>query len=267
MPLLDSNGIRLSYERTGQGEDVLLIMGQNAAGHVWNMHQTPALNRAGYRTTTFNNRGVAPSSAPPGRYTLADMVADTRGLIEALDLGPCRIVGASLGAMIAEELAIHSPSLVRSAVLVATRPRADAVRRAQTLADRALVEQGIRLPAAYQAVDTVQKMLSPATQRDDATISTWLEIFELAAETGAEAGGQTWVETIEDRRPDLSKITAPCRVIAFTDDGVAPPHLAAETADAIPGCDFVEISGCGHLGFLERPDEVNTAILEFLDKH
>jgi pimeloyl-ACP methyl ester carboxylesterase len=266
VPYLDSNGIRLSYERTGRGDDVLLIMGQNAAGHVWDMHQTPALRRAGYRTTTFDNRGIAPSAAPPGRYTLADMVADTRGLIEALDLAPCRIVGTSLGAMIAEELAIDSPSLVRCAVLIATRPRADAIRRAQTLADRALVEQGIRLPAGYQAVDAVQKMLSPATLRDDATVSTWLEIFELAAEAG-DAGGQTWVETIEDRRRGLTGVTAPCRVIAFTDDGISPPHLAAETADAIPDCDFVEVPRCGHLGYLERPDEVNTAIIEFLDKH
>ncbi|WP_323373774.1 alpha/beta fold hydrolase [Plantactinospora alkalitolerans] len=266
MPYLDTNGIRLSYERSGHGEDVLLIMGQNAAGHVWNMHQTPALHRAGYRTTIFNNRGVPPSATPPGRYSLADMVADTRGLIEALDLAPCRIVGTSLGAMIAEELAIHSPSLVRCAVLIATRPRADAVRLAQTLADRALDERGIQLPARYRAVDTVQKMLSPATLRNDDVTSSWLEIFELAAE-GGEASGQAWVDTTEDRRAALTKITTPCRVIAFTDDGIAPPHLAAETADAIPHCDFVEIPRCGHLGYLERPDEVNAAVIEFLDKH
>jgi pimeloyl-ACP methyl ester carboxylesterase len=267
VPYLDTNGIRLSYERAGHGEDVLLIMGQNAAGHVWDMHQTPALRRAGYRVTTFNNRGVPPSATPPGRYSLADMVADTRGLIEALDLAPCRIVGTSLGAMIAEDLAAYSPELVRCAVLIATRPRADTVRLAQTLADRAMAEQGIRLPARYQAVDTVQKMLSPATLRDEATAATWLEIFELAAESDDSAEGQVWVETTEDRRPVLSRITAPCRVIAFTDDGIAPPHLAAETAEAIPDCDFVEIPRCGHLGYLERPDEVNTAITEFLDKH
>jgi pimeloyl-ACP methyl ester carboxylesterase len=266
VPYLDTNGIRLSYERTGRGEDVLLVMGQNAAGHVWDMHQTPALHRAGYRTTTFNNRGVAPSSCPPGRYTLADLAADTRGLIETLDLAPVRIVGTSLGAMVAEELAIHSPELVRCAVLVATRPRTDAVRRARLLADRALAERGIRLPARSQAVDTVERMLSPATLRDDATAATWLEVFEFAAEAG-DAGGQLWAETTDDRRPALSTITAPCRVIAFADDLVAPPYLAAETAEAIGDCDLVEIPHCGHLGYLERPDEVNTAIVEFLDKH
>jgi pimeloyl-ACP methyl ester carboxylesterase len=230
------------------------------------MHQTPALRRAGYRTTTFNNRGIPPSAAPPGRYTLAEMVADTRGLIEALDLAPCRIVGTSLGAMIAEDLAIHSPSLVACAVLIATRPRPDAFRVAQMLADRALDEQGIRLPARYQAVDTAQKMLSPATLRDDVATSSWLELLELAGDAGV-ADGQAWVDTTEDRRPALTKITAPCRVIAFADDSIAPPHLAAEAADAIPDCDFVEIAHCGHFGYLERPDEVNTAIIEFLDKH
>lgn len=266
MPYLETNGIRLSYERAGHGEDVLLIMGQNAAGHVWDMHQTPALRRAGYRTTTFNNRGVPPSSAPSGSYTLDDMVADTRGLIEALDLGPCRIVGTSLGALIAEELAIHSPSLVRSAVLIATRPRSDALRVAQDRADRELREQGIRLSPRYRAVDTARKMLSPATLRDDAVASSWLEIFELAGEVG-DADGQAGVDFTQDRRAALTKIGAPCRVIAFTDDGIVPPHLAAETAEAIPACDFVEITNCGHLGYLERPDEVNTAIIEFLDKH
>ncbi|WP_255280913.1 alpha/beta fold hydrolase [Actinomadura madurae] len=122
MPFVKSNGIRLSYRRSGHGEPVLLIMGSSAAGHVWSMHQTPALNRAGYETITFDNRGVPPSDAPEGDYTLAEMVADTAGLIEALDLGPCHLAGASLGAMIAQELALGRPDLVRSAVLIAPGP-------------------------------------------------------------------------------------------------------------------------------------------------
>src|SRR4051794_40733889 len=113
MPFVSANGIRLAYQRSGRGEPVLLIMGSGAAGRVWTMHQTPALNRAGYETVVFDNRGIAPSDAPPGKYSLADMVADTKGLIEALDLGPCRVVGTSMGAMIAQELAIGSPHLVR----------------------------------------------------------------------------------------------------------------------------------------------------------
>jgi pimeloyl-ACP methyl ester carboxylesterase len=264
-----TNGIQLSYERSGDGPNVLLIMGSAAAGHVWSLHQTPALHKAGYQTITFNNRGVPPSDAPPGRYTLAEMVDDTKGLIDALDLGPCRIVGTSLGALIAQEIAIRWPHLVRCAVLMATRARADAVRQAQTLADRTLRESGIQLPALYDAVDTAVKMLSPTTLNDEAAASTWLELMQLAAEAGTSAGsgGQAWVDTVGDRRAALRSISVPCRVIAFADDRIAPPHLVAETADAIAGSDLVEIPRCGHLGYLERPDEVNAAIIEFLDKY
>jgi pimeloyl-ACP methyl ester carboxylesterase len=264
MPYVTSNGVRLAYQRSGTGEPVLLIMGSGAAGHVWTLHQTPALNQAGYETIVFDNRGIGASDAPPGMYTLADMVADTKGLIEALDIGPCRIVGTSMGAMIAQELASEAPHLVRSAVLIATRARSDATRRALVEADQALRESGVTLPPKYAAMRTVLEMLSPATLNDDTAASSWLEIFEL---TGGGSGGQAGVERTDDRREVLRTITVPCRSIAFTDDLVCPPHLVAEVADAIPECDHVEIPDCGHLGNLERPDVVNAAIIEFFAKY
>ncbi|MEV7116684.1 alpha/beta fold hydrolase [Streptomyces anulatus] len=265
MPFVSANGIRLSYQRTGRGEPVLLVMGSGAAGRVWTMHQTPALNRAGYETIVFDNRGIAPSSAPPGNYSLADMTADTLGLIEALDIGPCRIVGTSMGAMIAQELALARPDLVRCAVLMATRARSDATRRMMLAADRALRASGLTLPPKYTAARTVLEMLSPATLNDDAAAAGWLEIFELTS--GHTAPGQDAVDTVGDRRPALRGLTVPCRAIAFSDDLICPPHLVAEVADAIPGCDYVQIPGCGHLGNLESPEAVNTAIVEFLDKY
>ncbi|WP_405774645.1 alpha/beta fold hydrolase [Streptomyces sp. NBC_00859] len=266
MPYMTSNGIRLSYQRLGQGDPVLLIMGSGAAGHVWTTHQTPALHAAGYETVIFDNRGIGASDAPPGMYSLAEMVADTKGLIESLELGPCRVVGTSMGAMIAQELASQFPHLVRSAVLIATRARSDATRRALTEADRALRESGVQLPPKYEAMRTVLEMLSPATLNNDTAAKSWLEIFEL---TGGGRGGegQAGVDRAGDRREVLRSITVPCRTIAFSDDLICPPHLVVEVADAIPGCDHVEIPSCGHLGNLERPDEVNAAIVEFLDKH
>jgi pimeloyl-ACP methyl ester carboxylesterase len=264
MPQLQANGIRIAYQRSGSGENVLLIMGSGAAGHVWTTYQTPALHRAGYQTITFNNRGIPPTDAPEGRYSLDEMVADTRGLIEALGIGPCRIVGFSLGSMIAQELAIRWPGLVRCAVLMATRGRPDVIRRAQMAADRALLESGIKLPRSYSAVTTAFQMLSPATLNDDAVVSSWLEVLELA---GDAAAGQSFADLSTDRSAMLRSISAPCRVIAFSDDLIAPPHLCAEVAEAIPNSDYVEIPKCGHLGNLERPDEVNAAIIEFLDKY
>ncbi|GAA2637766.1 alpha/beta fold hydrolase [Actinomadura fulvescens] len=265
MPFVETNGIRLSYQRSGHGEPVLMIMGSSAAGRAWTLHQTPALNQAGFETVTFDNRGVAPSDAPPGDYALTELVDDTAGLIEALGIGPCHLVGASMGSMIAQELALARPELVRSAVLLATRARADALRRAQSEADRELRDSGVRLPSRYLAVRTVLEMLSPATLNDDHTVSTWLELFELSG--GGHATGQlAAVEALGDRRPALRGVAAPCRAVAFADDRICPPHLVAEVADAIPGCDLVEIAAAGHLGHLERPEAVNTAIVEFLHK-
>jgi pimeloyl-ACP methyl ester carboxylesterase len=193
------------------------------------------------------------------------MVADTRYLIEALDAAPCRIVGASLGAMIAQELAISSPDLVRCAVLIATKSRSDAARAALGRAERALLENDVRLPPDYEAAMSVLQMLSPATLNNENAFSLWLETFRHSS--GGTSYGQAWVDTDVDRREALRNVTAPCRVIAFTDDVITPPHLSAEVAEAIPDCDFVEIAGCGHFGYLERPNEVNSAIIEFLDKH
>ncbi|MEV4447657.1 alpha/beta fold hydrolase [Streptomyces mirabilis] len=267
MPYVHTNGIRLSYQRSGRGESVLLIMGSSAAGHVWTTYQTPALHKAGYQTVIFDNRGIAPSDAPAGKYDLADLVADTKGLIEALDLAPCRIVGTSLGAMVAQELAINHPHLVRCAVLMATRSRSDAARRALAAADRALVESGVQLPRPYAAAKTVFEMFSPTTLNDEATVSLLLDVFELSGTGGNAVGSQAWIDTSGDHSAALQRIQAPCRVIAFSDDLITPPHLASEVADAIPDCDFLEFPDCGHLGYLERPEAVNAAIIEFLDKY
>jgi pimeloyl-ACP methyl ester carboxylesterase len=267
MPYVFTNGIRLAYERHGKGERVLLVMGTAAGGRVWTMHQTPALVRAGFQAITFDNRGVPPSDVPPGRYALTDMVDDTKGLIESLEAAPCRVVGVSLGAVIVQELAIRHPELVRCAVLIATKSRSDVARQAYGRAHQALAESGVHLPKEAQALTSAFQMLSPSTLNDDASVSLWLETFQLFATGGDHATGQLWADDFPDRREALASVTAPCRVIAFADDLVTPPHLAAEVADAIPDCDYIEIGAAGHYGYLEQPDEVNGAIVEFLEKH
>lgn len=266
MPYVFTNGIRLAYERHGSGERVLLVMGTAAGGRVWTMHQTPALAKAGYQAITFDNRGVPPSDVPPGRYSLTDMVEDTKGIIESLEAAPCRLVGVSLGAVIVQELAVRYPELVRGAVLLATKGRSDAARRAYGNAFRAMAEHNLAIPRPLRSVTSAFLMLSPKTLADDPAVSLWLETFELFADHDQTAAGQYWVDESSDRREGLRSIEAPCRVVAFSDDLVTPPHLGAEVADTIPNCDFIEIPDCGHYGYLERPDEVNSAIVEFLDK-
>ena len=267
MGYVSANGIRLAYERTGKGKRVLMIMGQAAGGNVWSLYQVPALVEAGYEVITFENRGMPPSDVPPGDYSLADLVADAEGLIDALDYGPCQLVGTSMGAFIAIELATKRPDLVTCCVLMALRSRTDALRRALHAGESALARAAVNLPDAYVAPISVLQMFSPATLNDDAMISTWLDVYEMSAARREAASGQNAIDLLADRRDLLAKVQVPCRVIAFSDDLMCPPHLCSEASEAIPDCDYVEIGSCGHVGYLERPDEVNAAMIEFLDKY
>jgi pimeloyl-ACP methyl ester carboxylesterase len=263
MPRALVNGVRLAYEARGEGDPILLIMGARARARVWDAYQVTALTAAGYRVVTFDNRGMPPSESPPGHYTLDQMVDDTVALVEHLGLGPCRVAGVSLGAFVAQELALARPDLVRSAALMATRARADKVRQAFKQAELELLRTGIRLPPMYAAVTAALQALSPQTLNDEQAGADWIDIFKQTALQDHLASGQATADDFPDRRQALSGVRVPCIVIAFADDLVTPPTLGREVAQAIPGCDYVELPGCGHLGFLERPELVNETLLKF----
>jgi pimeloyl-ACP methyl ester carboxylesterase len=109
-------------------------------------------------------------------------------------------------------------------------------------------------------------MLSPATLNNDTVVAGWLDIFKYSNGRKV-SSGQADIDFTADRHPVLRTIKVACRIIAFTDDLICPPHLCAEASKVIPDCDFTEIRACGHLGYLEQPEEVNRAIIEFLEKY
>ncbi|MFD5026385.1 alpha/beta fold hydrolase [Streptomyces sp. NPDC058373] len=264
MPTAHVNGIKVSYEETGSGEPVVMVMGSGAGGRSWHLHQTPALRAAGYRVVTFDNRGIPPTDVCAEGFTVDDMVADTAGLIEHLGLGPCRLVGTSLGAHVAQELCLARPELVSQVVLLATRGRTDAMRRAQARAEREFHDGGGVMTPLYGATLRALQNLSPATLREDKEITDWLDIFEMAPLSRLPGyRAQLDIDLTTDRRPAYRRITTPCLVVGFADDLVLPPHLSREVAEAIPGARYVEIQDAGHYGYLERPDQVNNALLDF----
>ncbi|NGN66167.1 alpha/beta hydrolase [Streptomyces sp. A7024] len=263
MPVVRVNGAALGYDSYGEGEPVVLVNGTGAPGRIWRTHQVPALNAAGYRVITLDNRGIPPSDPCPEGITLDDMAADVAGLIEHLDAGPCRVVGFSLGAVIVQELLLARPDLVRAAVLLATCGRADALLTAMSAADLDLCDSGIKLPSRLAAYLQAVQNLSPRTLNDEDKLQDWLTVFEMSLVDLTAVRGQLRLQLIPDRLPSYRGIRVPCQVIGFQDDLVVRPHLAREVARSIPGSSYTEIPGCGHFGYLERPDAVNSAMLEF----
>ncbi|HEY2762810.1 MAG TPA: alpha/beta hydrolase [Pseudonocardiaceae bacterium] len=264
MPVVELNGIRLSYQVAGSGELVLLVMGTGGTGRVWQLHQVPALVSAGYRVATVDNRGIPPSDECAGGMTIHDLVADTAALIEHLGGGPTRVVGTSLGSRVVQELALARPDLVTQAVMMAAHGRSEPVQSMLTAGERALYDAGIELPPPYHAAITALHNLSPRTLNERAMIEDWLAVFEFSGSgIGAGTRAQLELSDFPDRLADYRGITVPSLVIGFADDLMVPPYLAREVAEAIPGARYVEVEGCGHYGYLERPAEVNELILSF----
>ncbi len=252
----------LAYNDSGAGDPVVFVAGTGGAGRTWHIHQVPAFLDAGYRCITFDNRGIGDTENADG-FSTAEMVADTAALIEKAVGGPARLVAMSMGAFIAQELMLARPELVSQAVLMGTRGRLDDTRRAFRAADVALAESGADLPPAYAAKVRVLENFSPKTINSPA-VAEWLEMFAafpLRRTPGWRA--QLTVVPAENRLPAYRAIATEVLVIGFADDVITPPALGKEVGDALPGGRYIQIANTGHLGFLERPEAVNSAILDF----
>lgn len=266
MPTATLNGIRLNYDVTGSGPLVVMVMGSGSPGRVWRTYQVPALVKAGFRVATFDNRGIAPSYESAAAITMSDLVADTAALIEHLGGAPAHMVGTSMGARVVAELALARPDLIGKAVLLAATGRPDPVAAALNRGEQALIDESVSLPSQYAAAVKAILNLSPHTLRDDERAQQWLDIFDYSSTAKPSAGvrAQLRMDRSASRLADYRRITRPCLVVGFADDRLVPPALGREVAAAIPGARYTEIDKCGHYGYLEQPDEVNRAIVEFL---
>jgi pimeloyl-ACP methyl ester carboxylesterase len=255
--------INLAYDDRGSGEPVVFIAGRGGAGRTWHPHQVPAFLAAGYRCITFDNRGIGDTENAEG-FTTQTMVADTAALIESLGAAPARVVGVSMGAFIAQELMVARPELVSSAALMATRGRLDRARQFFHEAEVELHASGVTVPPMLDARNRLLESFSRKTLNDDAAVDDWIAMFctwPVKQTPGLRA--QMYVSPQTNRLAAYRSIAAPVLVMGFADDIVTPAYLGREVADAMPNGRYLQIPDAGHLGFLERPQAVNTAALQF----
>ncbi|MBO0880966.1 MAG: alpha/beta hydrolase, partial [Mycobacterium sp.] len=246
------------------GQLVVLIMGTGSPGRVWELHQVPALVAAGYRVCTFDNRGIAPSSECAGGMRIEELVADTAALIEFLGEGPAFVAGTSMGARVAQELALTRPDLVGKAVFFAGHGRMDRFQQVLSEGEQQLDDANIVLPPKYDAALTAVMNLSATTMADDAAARDWLDLFEFSGgQPSPGVRAQRRMPHDFDRVAAYRAITVPCLAVGFAADRMIPPYLSREVADNIPGARYVEVPDAGHYGYLEKPEAVNQILLEF----
>lgn len=291
MPQVVANGLELEYENFGSAADpsILLIMGLGMQLIAWPQPFCEELAEKGFHVIRYDNRdtgfstkfgGVKAPGLPallvrsflrlPIRvpYTLYDMAEDATGLLDALDIPSAHIVGASMGGMIAQNLAARFPERVRSLTSIMSTsghrslPGADPLvsrhlfRSRPTSADReAVIAHNMR---------TLELIGSPAYPIDE---ETRREMTSLSFDRCFYPAGFTrHVAAIVqdgDRRERLGMISAPTLVIHGREDRLVPLAGGIDTAEHVPGARLEIIDGMGH----NLPAALWPTLVEMITEH
>jgi pimeloyl-ACP methyl ester carboxylesterase len=260
-------GIELAYERWGDAEDppVLMIMGLGSQLVHWPDGFCERLARRGYELIRFDNRDAGHSTrldgvpshlgeflrgseaTPP--YLLADMAADAAGLLGVLGIERAHVVGASLGGMIAQQLAIDRPERVLSlASIMSTTGDRSVGERTEAAAELLLSAPATERAAYLEGAVQARKLLGSVEElRDDDLVR---EIAARAYDRGIypEGTGRQLAAIIGsgDRTPRLRELEVPTVVIHGEIDPLIGVSGGRATAAAIPGSELVIFDGMGH---------------------
>ena len=257
MATIQINGISLHYEIYGQGQPILFIHGLGSSERDWE-YQVDFF-RKDYQVITFDVRGHGQSDKPPGPYSVPLFAADTAKLMEAVDITPAHVVGISMGGMIAFQLAVDRPDLVKSMVIVNSSP--ELVPR--TFKERLLIVQRfaiVRLLGMRKMGEVLSKRMFIKPEQEELRrqlIQRWAENDPQAYREAMRAL-VGW--SIVDR---LDTINCPMLVIAADEDYT--PLAAKEAYVAkIPGAKLEIIEDSRHAVAVEHPEQFNAIVAAFL---
>lgn len=258
------DGARIHYEVAGRadGEPLLLIQGLGADLKGW-AAQRYALGRR-YRLLLVDNRGAGGSDKPEGPYDLEVMAEDAIAVLDAEGVDTAHVMGASMGGVLAQIVAVRHPDRVRSLVLACTACHHHAW-RVELLADwadlaeakgmRALAHEAIRWlvgPRHHVRFRVPFGLLGPL-------------VLNIPAHAFA-AQARAITSMSDDVREELRFIDVPTLVIVGTQDILTPLPDSEELAELIPGAELSVITGAAHGLMIEAANAFNDRVLAFLDR-
>jgi 3-oxoadipate enol-lactonase len=257
-----ADGTRLHYSVSGRrdGEPVLMIQGLGADSRGW-LRQRLAF-AARHRVIVFDNRGVGRSDRPPGPYDLEVMAADALAVLDAAGVADAHVMGASMGGVISQIIAVRHPERVRSLVLACTACRQLPWRR-ELLTEWAEVAE--RDGMGGFTTFAVRWVIGPRSLR-----RFWpaLGLVGTLAQNLTPDSFLAQVEAIlatdDDLRFALRAIRAPTLVLVGTQDILTPLGDSEEIADLIPGAELAVIGGGAHGFMFEHASAFNRTVLDFL---
>lgn len=217
-----------------------------------------------FRLVLVDNRGIGASEVPPGPYTVAAMAGDVVGVLDAAGIARAHVVGASLGGMVAQELAIEHPERVDRLVLACTTPGWPSGYPPPPATLRLLALAG-RLPTEVALRRHVENALAPATVEQRPELVERLIAHQRVRLPNRDgwvaqaAAGARWAGRGRQRQ-----IRAATLVVHGTADRVVDPRNAELLAGMIPDARLVTFQGAGHLLFWEQPARFVEVVTAFL---
>jgi pimeloyl-ACP methyl ester carboxylesterase len=195
---------------------------------------------------------------------MASYAADLIELLDRLEIRDAVVCGLSMGGYIAFELLRSHPARVRAAILCNTKAPADA---ADAKRNRdAMAELARREGTRAIADKLLPQVLSRATFERQPDVVNEARDMIIRTPVRGIVGALHAMRERADSTPLLKTIRVPVLVVAGADDQITPAAGMREMAAAIQGAEFVVISAAGHLGPLEQPRAVDSAITTFLTK-
>ncbi|MDA8142167.1 MAG: alpha/beta hydrolase [Desulfobacteraceae bacterium] len=262
MPYTKAGDIQLYYEEHGKGEPLVLIAGAGMDSRGWGA-QTEAFAQK-FRVIVFDHRGSGRSEAPKQPYSIDMLTHDTANLLKAMGVESAHILGLSMGGMIAQQLAIEHPQVVKRLILAASTAHgrsinayfAGVVKRWER--ERTRVDQRIK--------EMLPLQFTPGFLRNKATVGmlTFLIKNDRYPQAVDALSRQVDAALAFDCRDRLAQITAPTLILAAREDINAPVALSEELQRLIPKARLAVIDGA-HGFNLENPRLFNREVLQFLE--
>lgn len=270
MPIASSNGIEIAYETFGDPAHptILLIMGLGAQRVMWEDGICALLVARGHHVIRFDNRDVGESTwiDTPGLdvgatvmnvlmgdssevpYLLSDMARDAVGLLDALDIDSAHIVGASMGGMIAQTLAIEHPGRVRSLTSIMSNTGEPGFGEpSPELATVLLADRPTDREAAIESGVEVMRAIGTKEHFDEQRARALTELSYDRGNNPIGVGRQLLATLASGSRAEgLALLDLPALVIHGRQDQLVNFTGGQRTAELIAGADFLAIDDMAH---------------------
>jgi len=257
VPTLHVNDVDLYYEITGMGEPLLLIHGHGSSTQDWAL-QVECFSKH-YQVITFDARGFGRSSKPARPYSIRLFAEDTAALLQGLKITAAHVVGISMGGMIAFELALDFPHLVKSLVIVNSYPEM----RVETWRERFMVWQRFLMADLLGMRQTgilLSRILFIKPEQEG--------LRRMFVEHWARNDKRAYRESLKaiidwDVEARLGELQCPVLIVA-SDEDYLPFEEKQAYAAKMPNAKLVVIEDARHAVTAERPEQFNRVVEAFL---